>query len=217
MTSRLSKLAAAGVLAGLCGLVIGVSPHPATSQDPPPPAAGDPNANGMEILARGPVHEAYASSAEQPTGGGPVIAKAPPEAIEELPPDQKPEGDNVQWIPGYWAWDDETADFLWVSGCWRDVPPGTQWIPGHWQEVDGGWVWVSGFWASENLDEVQYLPPPPPSLDQGPTSPAPNANSFYTPGNWVYIDGRFFWRPGMWLAYQPNWVWQPAYYVWTPG
>lgn len=33
-----------------------------------------------------------------------------------LPPDQKPEGDDVAWIPGYWAWDDERNDFLWVSG-----------------------------------------------------------------------------------------------------
>src|SRR5579872_2171564 len=112
------------------------------SQDPLPPPTP-----GMEVEARGPVHEAFA----QPTTGqpaqGPVITKQPPAPVDEVPPDQKPEGDNVQWIPGYWAWDDDTTDFIWVSGCWRIPPPGQRWMPGHWQEVDSGWIWVSGFWA----------------------------------------------------------------------
>src|SRR5207248_1484844 len=76
----------------------------------------------------------------------PVVPKEPPEPIDELPPDQKPEGDNVQWIPGYWAWDDQASDFLWISGFWRDVPPGRRWVPGTWQKVEGGWQWVAGFW-----------------------------------------------------------------------
>lgn len=54
------------------------------------------------------------------------------EAIEEVPPEQKPTGDNVDWIPGYWAWDDERTDFLWVSGIWRSLPPGRQWVSGYW-------------------------------------------------------------------------------------
>ena len=44
--------------------------------------------------------------------------------IDEVPPEYKPEGENVQWIPGYWAWDVAQSDFIWVSGLWRDVPPG---------------------------------------------------------------------------------------------
>src|SRR4051812_32172954 len=104
MSPRITRLAAAGFLAGLCGLVVGVSPRPASSQTPPPTgSAADPNAaanpNGMEILARGPIHEAYASTVDQPAGGGPVVAKMPPDPVEELPPEQRPEGDNIQWIP----------------------------------------------------------------------------------------------------------------------
>src|SRR6266545_1382850 len=129
-----------------------------------PASADDPQ--GVEVLARGPVHEAYATTVEFPTPS-PVVPKAPPAPIEELPPDQKPDGDNVQWIPGYWHWDEDANDFLWVSGCWRDVPPGRSWVPGHWQQIDGGWVWVAGFWVAEKITEVRYLPPPPPSLDQG--------------------------------------------------
>ncbi|HYV39209.1 MAG TPA: YXWGXW repeat-containing protein, partial [Gemmataceae bacterium] len=171
---------------------------------------------GMEVLARGPVHEAFALPTDTQPKPGPVIPKQPPEAIEELPPDQKPEGDNVQWIPGYWAWDEEANDFLWVSGCWRAPPPGRRWMPGHWQEIDSGWIWVSGFWATANLQEVQYLPPPPPTLDSGPSAAAPDSNSFYAPGCWVYRENRYMWRPGHWVAYQPHWVWIPAHYVWTP-
>src|SRR5206468_1431519 len=115
----------------------------------------------VEVLARGPVHEAFAELTNTNPEQTPVVTKQPPELIEELPPDQKPEGDDVQWLPGYWAWDDEAKDFIWVSGCWRDAPPGRRWAPGHWQEVDGGWAWVAGFWATDNQVQIQYLPAPP--------------------------------------------------------
>jgi WXXGXW repeat (2 copies) len=187
---------------------------PARTQPPPAEPQAQP---GVEVLARGPVHEAFAEPTTANPDQSPVVTKQPPELIEELPPDQKPEGDNVQWIPGYWAWDDEAKDFIWVSGCWRDVPPGRRWAPGHWQEVDGGWVWVAGFWATENQAQIQYLPAPPPSLDQGPAAPAPDANSMYLPGCWVYQETRYLWRPGFWTAYRPNWLWIPAGYTWTPS
>ncbi len=67
------------------------------------------------VLARGPVHEAYAATAEFPVAG-PVVDHRHPGPIEELPPDQRPAGENVQWIPGYWGWDEERTDFIWVSG-----------------------------------------------------------------------------------------------------
>jgi hypothetical protein len=174
---------------------------------------------GVETLARGPVHEAYAQPVTAHPEPGPVLAKKPPEPIEELPPEQKPEGDNVQWIPGYWAWDEDTSDYIWISGFWRVPPPGCRWLPGHWQEVDKGWMWVAGFWGPANVDEVQvqYLPPPPPSVDQGPSTPAPDATSSYVPGCWIYDQTRYLWRPGHWIAYRPNWIWVPAHYVWTPS
>jgi hypothetical protein len=183
------------------------------SQDPPPP----PQPQGVDVQTRGPVHEAFAEPTTTQPEQSQVVTKQPPDPIEELPPDQKPDGDNVQWIPGYWHWDDEANDFIWVSGCWRDVPPGRRWLAGHWQEVSGGWVWVAGFWATENVDQVQYLPPPPPTVDQGPTAPAPDDNSTYIPGSWVYQTNRYLWRPGFWTPYRLNWVWIPAHYIWTPN
>jgi hypothetical protein len=172
---------------------------------------------GVEVMARGPVHEAYAAPTEARPQASPLVAKQPPAPIEELPPDQKPEGDNVQWIPGYWAWDQDQGDYVWVSGFWRTPPPGRQWVPGNWQQVEGGWHWVAGFWAPSGQEEQQYLPVPPPSIDQGPSAPAPQAGSAYVPGCWIYRQTRYFWRPGFWMPYRPGWVWMPAHYVWTPG
>jgi hypothetical protein len=76
-------------------------------------------ADDIEVLGRGPVHEAYAEPSEREPKPTPVIPKEPPKSIEELPPDQKPEGDNVQWMPGYWQWDEAKKDYVWVSGFWR--------------------------------------------------------------------------------------------------
>src|SRR5262249_39633132 len=106
-----------------------------SAQPPPPQENPVGQQEGVEVLARGPVHEAFAEPSIRGPRPTPVVPKKPPEAIEELPPDQKPEGNNVQWIPGYWAWDDDRNDFLWVSGIWRDIPPGQQWVPGHWESA----------------------------------------------------------------------------------
>src|SRR5262245_15101358 len=81
---------------------------------------------GVEVLARGPVHEAFASLADSAPPSV-QVKKKPPDALEEMPPDEKPEGD-VVWIGGYWAWDDDRTDFLWVSGIWRVQPPEKRWV-----------------------------------------------------------------------------------------
>ena len=195
-------------------------PLPGQPAQPAQPAQGD----GIEVLAKGPVHEAFAATAEAPTAS-PVVAKQPPDAIEELPPDQKPEGDNVQWLPGYWSWEEETSKYIWISGFWRQPPPGRVWVPGSWREARGGFQWVSGFWQPvvaqqpqqvQQQPEVEYLPEPPATIEVGPTVPAPNATSFYVPGSWVWR-GKYMWRPGVWVAYRPSWVWSPARFQWTPA
>src|SRR5215469_12817897 len=66
--------------------------------------------------------------------------------VDEMPPAEKPEG-NVVWIGGYWGYDDDRKDFLWVSGVWRTPPPSKQWIAGYWREEGEQWQWVPGFWA----------------------------------------------------------------------
>src|SRR5262249_23704527 len=140
----------------------------------------------------------------------------PPEPIEEVPAEQKPVGEDVQWLPGYWAWDVDRNDYLWVSGFWRVAPPERSWLPGHWQEVKGGWQWGPGFWGPGKQRDTALLPAPPAPLEAGPSIPAPNPQSVFVPGTWVYRQPRYVWRPGFWCDYRPGWVWIPAHYVWTP-
>src|SRR4051794_17527054 len=73
------------------------------AQQPPPPVE---NIEGVEVLTRGPMHEAYAAPQALNPSPSPIVPKAPPAPIPELPPDQKPDGAHVVWISGYWAWDD---------------------------------------------------------------------------------------------------------------
>src|SRR5437879_5413809 len=84
------------------------------------PADMPPVPKGVEVMARGPIHEAFATPAVEPKPTQPV-AKKPPAPLDEMPPADKPEGE-VVWISGYWAWDDDRSDYLWVSGCWRARP-----------------------------------------------------------------------------------------------
>jgi hypothetical protein len=174
---------------------------------------GDP---GVEVLTRGPVHEAFAETVSFNPEPGIVAPKAPREIIEEIPPDQRPDGVNVTWIPGYWAWDDERNDYLWISGIWRDLPPGRQWVPGYWGQTSEGYQWTSGYWADGAVNETQYLPEPPESVEIGPNIAAPAPNLGWVPGSWLWQQNRYAWRPGYWAAGRPDWVWVPAHYIWAP-
>src|SRR5262249_48607772 len=170
----------------------------------------------IAVQTRGPVHEAYAAPVNTSPRPGPIVDKKPPDLIKELPPAERPEGDNIEWIPGYWAWDSDRVDYIWVSGFWRTAPPGRKWVPGHWVDVDGGWQWVTGLWAAASQDEMPYIgEAPPESLEDGPSLPAPDENSLYIPGSWAYRRSGYFWRPGYWTVVQPGYVWVPAQYYWT--
>ena len=207
MLSRLPRLFAVGLAA--VGLAASI-PAPITAQEP----------KEVEVLARGPVHEAFAATLE--IQKDPVLVrKAPPDPIEELPPDQKPDGDNVQWVPGYWHWDEDREDFIWISGFWRVPPPGRVWVPGSWREVRNGYQWVHGFWQEARPEieraDIEYLAPPPAPLELAPSIPAPSEDHVYVPGTWVWRSQRYVWRPGVWVAHRPGWCWVPAHYRWTPA
>jgi hypothetical protein len=207
--NQIIRLTSALALAGL-GSGIGLSQAVALQQSR---VDGD---GGVQVLTRGPVHEAFAETISFDPDPGMVVTKAPPEAIEELPPDQKPDGVNVDWIPGYWAWDDERGDYLWISGVWRALPPGREWVPGYWGTSNQGYQWTSGYWADAQASEVEYLPEPPQTVEAGPNVAAASADQSWMPGSWVWHESRYAWRPGYWLNVQPNWDWIPAHYVWAP-
>src|SRR5262245_34218459 len=112
MSARAFALACSPLLIG----IITLAAVPANGQ--PPDKTDD-----AEVLTRGALHEAFADPGVTPTEAPPIVSKQPPDPINEVPPDQKPDGNNVVWIPGYFGWDEEREDFVWLSGFWRTPPP----------------------------------------------------------------------------------------------
>jgi len=181
----------------------------ATGQPPPMPAEEHP-----EVLTRGPVNEAFAQPVNLEIQAGFTAPTEPPPNIEEIPPAERPAGDHFSWVPGYWAWDTDRNGYIWVSGCWRAVPPDMYWVPGYWARASAGWQWVAGFWAPVSNTEIEYLPPPPALVIEPP--PAPSPDRIWVPPCWYWSYGQYILRPGYWIAAQPDWVWVPSHYVWTP-
>lgn len=190
---------------------IGLNQHIAAQQ------ASAARQDGVEVLTRGPVHEAFAETIPFDPEPGIVVPKAPPDPIEEVAPDQRPAGANVAWIPGYWGWDDERNDFLWVSGIWRALPPGRQWVPGYWGRSQQGFQWTSGYWADAAASEIEYLPEPPATVEAGPNIAASSAGDIWLPGCWIWQQNRYGWRAGYWMSGHQDWDWVPDHYVWTPS
>ncbi len=171
---------------------------------------------GVDVLLRGPIHEAFAGVNVNEVQPSAVIPRRVPEPIDEIPPDYRPEGNNVEWIAGYWSWDQDKNDFIWVSGIWRDIPPGREWIPGYWMQVEDGSQYVSGYWRNTGQTETVYLPPPPKPLIAKPSSPSPTPDYLWMEGNWIWYQGRYVWQAGYWLQPRPEMIWIPAHYLWTP-
>ncbi len=186
------------------------------------PASGDPAdgndlPEGAEVMVTGPLHEAFAEQFSEQVEPGMVVNKTPPDPIDEVPPEYRPEGEDIVWIPGYWGWDPERDDFVWITGIWRQTPPGRNWVPGYWAEVPEGFQWIAGFWSLSAAEEIRYLPPPPEPLAADPSTPAPSEDHFWVPGQWNYVENDYQWRAGYWTMSYPDWVWVPDRYVWTPS
>jgi hypothetical protein len=173
--------------------------------------------DGVQVENRGPVHEAFANPGAPTRGGeGYNAPKAPPPPVPELPPDEKPTGDNVTWIPGYWQYDGEKKDFIWVSGFWRNAPPGRVWSAGEWKVENGQHRYIPGYWKQTNENSWRVdLPEPPKSVEAGPNVPAPHKDAIWIPGHWVHRDSDYAWRPGYWGEVEDNMVWMPSQYVYT--
>ena len=60
---------------------------PAAQEVPPQPQAAEEQEQGTEVLARGPVHEAFAEPVNPRPQASSVLPKQPPDPIEELPPE----------------------------------------------------------------------------------------------------------------------------------
>lgn len=202
------------IVAALTATSAGPGVNTAKAQRPPPPRPD--GEQGVQVLTRGPVHEAFAETVTYDPEPGIVVSVAPPNPIDEVPPDQRPEGVNITWIPGYTAWDDERNDYLWVSGVWRAPPPGRQWVSGYWGRASAGFQWTSGYWGDALVSETEYLPEPPATVEIGPSMPAPSSDHSWIPGSWVWHQARYAWRPGYWVTVHADWDWIPSHYTWAP-
>jgi hypothetical protein len=109
---------------GLLGMMWLARPAPLEA------AAPYPLSDGLEILTRGPVHEAFAEPVVLDPRPTATVTRAPPAKIVEIVPRRRP-GAEAVWIPGYWAWDDAHGEHLWVSGVWRLPPPQRRWVSGY--------------------------------------------------------------------------------------
>ncbi|MFO7535507.1 MAG: hypothetical protein R6X19_07485 [Kiritimatiellia bacterium] len=181
----------------------------------PPAVPPFPDQELPEVLTRGPVHEAFAEPVTLQNDEPVTAPSPPPRDMEETPPPEKPRGENITWVPGYWAWDQDRSNFIWVSACWRASPPGLYWVPGYWVEQNSQWAWVSGFWAPTGVKDMQYLPAPPTLVDPDP-GPPPEPNMLWVSPCWYWSSDQYISRPGYWLEAYPDWMWQPSHYVWTP-
>jgi hypothetical protein len=52
------------------------------------------------------------------------------------------------WVPGYWAYDYDFADYYWVPGTWVMAPEvGFLWTPGYWGWEGGRFMFYDGYWG----------------------------------------------------------------------
>ncbi len=189
---------------------------PVRAQDNPDVPPAEPSQEQPVVLSRGPVHEAFAEPVPMEVEPGLVAPQQPPPNINEVPPAERPRGEQYVWIPGYWAWDAERADFIWVSACWRAAPPDMSWVPGYWAEGRGGWEWISGFWTRTQVQDIVYLPEPPLISSLNPVGIQPSADAIWVPPCMYWSGGRYIRRDGYWLTARTNWIWIPSHYVMTP-
>jgi hypothetical protein len=56
--------------------------------------------------------------------------------------------DGYLWQPGYWAYDQNAADYYWVPGVWLAPPnPGLLWTPCYWGYIGGVYGFHTGYWG----------------------------------------------------------------------
>lgn len=222
MNARFLTFMSATLAAGVV-LFAGCPPSSAQQGEPPernpPPVPAEELPAGSQVLAGGPVHEAFAKPVSMDPQAPIIVPNQPPGYLQEVPPAEKPDGAGIVWVPGYWAWDATRNDFIWVSGCWRNAPPNTYWVPGHWLQVDNGWEWIAGFWkpiAAQPQQEIEYLPAPPAAVEVEPQGPPPQPDQVWVPGCWYWIQDQYEQRHGYWMTQHAGWVWTPSHYAWTP-
>ena len=88
------------------------------------------------------------SSAQWGFSLGVKVNVAPP----ELPVYEQPRlpAPGYIFVPGYWFWDQNAGDYVWIPGTWVSPPqPGVLWTPGYWGYQGGAYLWHGGYWGPQ--------------------------------------------------------------------
>ncbi len=74
------------------------------------------------------------------------IAIPPPDPLEEKAPELPTTSGYYLWVPGYWKYNYETEQYLWLSGKWMEPQPHWIYVPPQniWREK--GYVQIPAFW-----------------------------------------------------------------------
>lgn len=217
MNTKLLRNLGSALMAG--AMLTAYTPGLAQDAAPPPAVPTEELPAGSEVLTGGPVHEAFAQPVSMDAQAPILVPQQPPENLQEVPPAERPAGAGIVWVPGYWAWDAERNDFIWVSGCWRNAPPTTYWVPGHWLAAGTGWQWIGGFWKTITAQAPQaldYLPAPPAPIEVEAPGAPPLPDQVWVPGCWYWNQTQYVPRHGYWITQQLGWVWVPSHFAWTP-
>ncbi|MDB5136934.1 MAG: hypothetical protein JWP37_3537, partial [Mucilaginibacter sp.] len=76
-----------------------------------------------------------------------ISANVAPPPIPEYDQPPCPE-DGYLWQPGYWAYDQDAADYYWVPGVWVAPPTvGFLWTPCYWGFEGGAYEFHQGYWG----------------------------------------------------------------------
>ena len=169
----------------------------------PPPAAEARNANAngnadenVDILARGPVHEAFAEQVSPDPTPGMTVPKAPPEPDRRGAAGLEAGGGRCGLDPrllvlGRRPWRLRVGQWRVAARAARS-PLGSRLLAG------GGRRDSSGLRASGDRrpsTELEYAETPPESLEAGPSSPAPADGPLLDPGELGLRYAHYRWRP----------------------
>lgn len=93
----------------------------------------------------------FALSVHAATRPVPPLDRAPPEAVYEVTPPERP---GYTWTQGCWHWDGKRM--VWHPGNWVKNRAGYTWVPDGWEKRADKWYFAQGYWQA-NEDEEEYV------------------------------------------------------------
>lgn len=125
-----------------------------------------------------------------------VRGRIPPPPQAEVRP-KRPTGD-VDWVPGYWSWEDAIEDWSWIAGTYVvRAPPKVAVVA----PVEPPAAAPPPVVEAPREIEAKIEAPPPPKVEVlPPPPPMPPPNTVWVAGHWELVGTAWRWRAGAWLV-----------------